>query len=157
MPERTYRIGELATLAGVTRRTVHYYINKGLIPPAEGAGVNSYYKTDHLNRIRLIRELQKSYLPLEEIRKIIKPLEPAGVVERLGQYEHMVTPQKVEPPVQKTIPVKSYQSAAPRCLYERVDLGANTELHYPVELREQNPALLHSLVETARKLLLSLK
>ena len=31
MTDEVYRIGELAELAGVTRRTVHYYINKGLI------------------------------------------------------------------------------------------------------------------------------
>lgn len=153
MPQTTYRIGELAKLAGVTRRTVHYYINKGLIPPAEGAGVNSYYSADHLNRVRLIRKLQESYLPLEEIRKIITPLDPARVVEQLEQYE------RGGPPLNKTFLLQdmsmeeSYQHSAGGRLYERVDLGGDVELHFPVEVREKNPDLLDTLIEKARKII----
>ena len=154
MRMETYRIGELAELAGVTRRTVHYYINKELIPPAKGSGVNSYYTTEHLNRIKLIRELQESYLPLEEIRKIIVPLDPAGVVEYLEQQKRKPAADEeclVRGPVRET---GGRFTGAP-LLYERVDLGENVELHFPANLRKRKPALLHSLIESAGKIISS--
>lgn len=67
--ERRYRIAELCEETGVTRRTVHYYIGRGLLPPAEGAGLASSYTEEHVERIRAIRRMQEAYLPLEEIRR----------------------------------------------------------------------------------------
>jgi DNA-binding transcriptional MerR regulator len=74
MDDKKYRIGELAEKAGVTKRTVHYYISRGLIPPSEGTGQQSYYSDDHLVRILLVKKLQERYLPLEKIKKIIAGL-----------------------------------------------------------------------------------
>jgi DNA-binding transcriptional MerR regulator len=67
--EKRYRIAELCEETGVTRRTVHYYIGRGLLPPAEGAGLASSYTEAHVERIRAIRRMQEAYLPLEEIRR----------------------------------------------------------------------------------------
>ena len=53
-----YKISELANKAGVTKRTIHYYISKGLLLPPEGNGVNSLYNDEHLQRILLIKKLQ---------------------------------------------------------------------------------------------------
>ena len=157
MADEVYRIGELAELAGVTRRTVHYYINKGLIPPAEGAGVNSYYTADHLNRIKLIRKLQELYLPLNEIRKIITPLDPDQVVEHLELYELGEPPVNRRLMVQEMAPDESCQLPGTALLFERVDLGSNIELHFPAELRNKNPALIHSLIESARRIISNLQ
>ena len=44
-----YKVSELAEKAGVTKRTIHYYISKGLLLPPEGSGVNSVYNDEHLN------------------------------------------------------------------------------------------------------------
>jgi DNA-binding transcriptional MerR regulator len=66
---RTYRISELCDRTGVTKRTVHYYIGRGLLPPAEGAGPASYYTEAHVERILAVRRMQEAYLPLEEIRR----------------------------------------------------------------------------------------
>lgn len=64
-----YKISELAQEAGVTKRTIHYYISKGLLMPPEGSGVNSLYNDSHLQRIRAIRKLKSEYLPLSRIRE----------------------------------------------------------------------------------------
>ena len=53
-----YKVSELAEKAGVTKRTIHYYISKGLLLPPEGSGVNSVYNDEHLNRLLLIKKLQ---------------------------------------------------------------------------------------------------
>ena len=66
-----YKVSELANKAGVTKRTIHYYISKGLLLPPEGSGVNSIYTEDHLNRILLIKKLQAQYMPLNKIREYI--------------------------------------------------------------------------------------
>ena len=66
-----YKVSELALKAGVTKRTIHYYISKGLLLPPEGSGVNSIYTDEHLNRILLIKKLQAEFMPLNKIRDYI--------------------------------------------------------------------------------------
>ena len=66
-----YKVSELANKAGVTKRTIHYYISKGLLLPPEGSGVNSIYTDEHLNRILLIKKLQAEFMPLNKIRDYI--------------------------------------------------------------------------------------
>ena len=66
-----YKVSELANKAGVTKRTIHYYISKGLLLPPEGSGVNSLYNDEHLERILLIKKLQAEYMPLNKIREYI--------------------------------------------------------------------------------------
>ena len=64
-----YRISELAEKVGVTKRTIHYYMGRGLLPSPNGAGLGTTYSDEHLYRIMLIKKLQDAYLPLEEIKK----------------------------------------------------------------------------------------
>ena len=66
-----YKVSELASKAGVTKRTIHYYISKGLLMPPDGNGVNSSYNDSHLERILLIKKLQADYMPLNKIREYI--------------------------------------------------------------------------------------
>ena len=66
-----YKVSELADKAGVTKRTIHYYISKGLLLPPEGSVVNSLYNDEHLQRILLIKKLQSEYMPLNKIREYI--------------------------------------------------------------------------------------
>lgn len=56
-----YKVSELTDKAGVTKRTIHYYISKGLLLPPKGSGVNSLYNDKHLERILLIKKLQAEY------------------------------------------------------------------------------------------------
>lgn len=66
-----YKVSELAEKAVVTKRTIHYYISKGLLLPPEGTGINSLYNDEHLERILLIKKLQAKYMPLNKIREYI--------------------------------------------------------------------------------------
>lgn len=67
-------INELCGKANVTARTVHFYVQQGLLPPASAPGPGARYGQGHVSRIRLIRLLQKQHLPLAEIAKRIKGL-----------------------------------------------------------------------------------
>ena len=65
--DQEYAIGELADLAGVTPRTIRYYVSIGLLPAPEQAGPRTRYSDGQLKRLRLIRHLQRQHLPLGEI------------------------------------------------------------------------------------------
>lgn len=66
-----YKVSELAQKANVTKRTIHFYISKGLLLPPEGKGVNSLYNDSHLERLLLIKKLQNDFMPLNKIREYI--------------------------------------------------------------------------------------
>ncbi len=65
-------VGELATLAGITVRTLHHYDAIGLLTPSErtAGGYRAYTAADieRLQRILFYRELE---LPLDRIRQLI--------------------------------------------------------------------------------------
>ena len=84
-----YKVSELAEKAGVTKRTIHYYISKGLLLPPEGSGVNSVYNDEHLNRLLLIKKLQSEYMPLNKIREYI--LENPTEERKLEVTDHTVS------------------------------------------------------------------
>jgi DNA-binding transcriptional MerR regulator len=73
MSERLLSIGEAATAAGVTPRTLRYYEELGLLQPAAHSlgGARRYVEVD-LARIARIRELQQLMgFNLEEIGQIL--------------------------------------------------------------------------------------
>lgn len=80
----TFKLTELCELAEVTPRTVHYYVQQGLLPPASSAGPKASYDERHLLRLQLIRRLQREHLPLAVIRERLAGL-PDDAVERLLQ------------------------------------------------------------------------
>jgi DNA-binding transcriptional MerR regulator len=87
--EQEYTIGELATLAGVTPRTIRYYVSIGLLPSPGQAGPGTRYGEGHLARMRLIRRLQREHLPLGEIAVRLEGLDDVAVeaaltIEGLG-------------------------------------------------------------------------
>lgn len=78
-----YRLAELATLTGLTPRTIRFYIQEGLLPPPEGAGRAAAYTAEHRDRLALIERLKARYLPLREIRRHLAALDAEEVRERL--------------------------------------------------------------------------
>jgi DNA-binding transcriptional MerR regulator len=78
--ENTYTITELADLAGVTPRTIRYYLSQGLLPSAGQSGPGTRYSESHLARLRVIRGLQAEHLPLAEIRRRLADVDDDEVV-----------------------------------------------------------------------------
>jgi DNA-binding transcriptional MerR regulator len=76
--ETRYSLTELADLAGVTPRTVRYYLSSGLLPGVQ-SGPGAKYGEDHLGRLRLIRRLQRDHLPLAEIRRRLDGLDDDAI------------------------------------------------------------------------------
>lgn len=64
----TYSIGDLAGAAGVSRRTVRFYVQRELLPAPAGLGRGARYTDAHLARLLQIKGWQEQGVPLEEIR-----------------------------------------------------------------------------------------
>lgn len=77
-PER-HSLDELAALAGVTPRTVRYYIAEGLVDRPEGEKRGAHYLRRHLEQLLLIRRWTEAGLSLERVRELIAgaPEDPA--------------------------------------------------------------------------------
>lgn len=80
-----YTLTELADLAGVTPRTVRYYLGQGLLPAVGVSGPGAKYDDSHLARLRLIRRLQREHQPLAEIRRQLGSLDDAAVMAIAGE------------------------------------------------------------------------
>jgi DNA-binding transcriptional MerR regulator len=81
-------LAELTEAAGVSARTVRYYVAEGLLSPPVAAGAKSFYSRGHLDRLRLIARFKASYLPLKEIRRRLAALDDAGVRAQLVEPLH---------------------------------------------------------------------
>ncbi len=130
MPEQIrYGIEELASLGGVTRRTVRFYVQEGLLQPPEGLGRGRHYGPDHLSRLLRVRSMQELGLSLPEIRRALA--------------EEGKAPAEAAPEV---------PPAPERQTWIRLTLLPGVELHVATGVRLPSPARLADLVSTCRRL-----
>lgn len=72
MSEKTYKIGQLAELTGLTQRTIRYYDELGLMKTSSRTqGGQRIYSDSDLLYIKRIMELKALSFSLEEIKAII--------------------------------------------------------------------------------------
>jgi len=76
--DNTLDLNDLCRQGDVTPRTVRYYVQQGLLP-SPGLGTGARYSPGHLDRLRLIRRLQREHLPLAEIRRRLEGLDDASI------------------------------------------------------------------------------
>jgi DNA-binding transcriptional MerR regulator len=71
--EKTYRIGELASLFGVTDRTIRYYEELGLLEPAgRRGGAHRKYPARNAIYLKRIQQMKDYGLTLAEIRELFE-------------------------------------------------------------------------------------
>lgn len=87
MDDERYSLQELADAAGVSTRTVRYYITEGLLPPPVQAGSRSFYTRHQLDRLLLIGLLKDAFLPLKEIRRRLAALSDDELRQALEDAE----------------------------------------------------------------------
>lgn len=93
---KLFSIGKLAKAAGVSVRTIRFYINEGLLPPPQARGRNTLYSEEYLDRLELIRRLKEAFLPLREIRQQIEGLtieEVRNLLSRNAYPDQALTPE----------------------------------------------------------------
>jgi DNA-binding transcriptional MerR regulator len=84
------KIGELVKQTGVPKETIHFYIREGLLrKPRKSASNIADYTPSHLEQILLIKELRDNYyLPIPEIKKILKQLKKQSPAEQAVSHFH---------------------------------------------------------------------
>ncbi|MGE7602109.1 MerR family transcriptional regulator [Peribacillus sp. NPDC097675] len=66
---KLYRIGQLAELANVSRRTIDYYTNLGMLTYEKTGSRYRYYTEDALERLSMIERYKEQNMPLTEIKE----------------------------------------------------------------------------------------
>ena len=175
-PIEAYDLAELSDRAGVSQRTVRYYIQQGLLPSPETRGPGAHYGPEHLDRLRLIRSLQRQHLPLAEIRRRLEELNPAEIRELLAaerpvgsakdyimgvlsEGAPMMSRQKTPdagPPVLSS-PHAMYEQEKPRrqqvrTQWDRIPLGPDVELHVRRPLSREQIRQVEQLLKAARNI-----
>ena len=120
-----YSIGELANLGGVSRRTVRYYVQEGLLPPPLGLGRGARYDATHLERLLQIKDLQERGRTLEEVR--------AALDKRGG------------PPADTSV------DRVPRTHWVRLEILPGLEMHVSSQHQIPTPAKLGELSAWCRR------
>jgi len=175
--DATYSLRQLAVEGRVTPRTVHFYIQQGLLPSAGTLGSQARYGTGHLARLRLIKRLQKEHLPLAEIAGRIRSLTDPQVARLLDKGRKAPAPAasgsaldyvrnllSSAPASQddggalRTVLARS--AAAPplpvavdRSQWERIALLPEIELHVRRPLSRARNRQLDRLIESAHQIL----
>lgn len=67
-----YRVEQLAAASDISVDTVRYYQSLGLLPPPEREGRVAWYGSEHVDRIREIRDLQRKGLTLAAIGRVVR-------------------------------------------------------------------------------------
>lgn len=139
MSDRTsYSISELGDAAGVSRRTVRFYVQRGLLPPPEGLGRAASYTGRHLARLLQIKAWQEQGVPLDEIRaRVSDATETTRRPARRAQHQ--------EPPLHAFHEL----THAPGTAWFRQPLMAGIELHVGGGRR---PLTAHQLAALAAEL-----
>ncbi len=83
--ETFYSIEDLSRMTGVTRRTIRYYIQEGLLDKPIGERRAAHYSNNHLETLLRIRRLTAEGLSLEAVkRNLIQPIEKTKEERRPG-------------------------------------------------------------------------
>jgi DNA-binding transcriptional MerR regulator len=121
-----FNIDELADLGGVSRRTVRYYVQEGLLPAPLGVGRGRHYDQSHLDRLLRVKAEQEAGRSLDDIRAQRKP--PSAL-----------TRCAAAPP-----------RPLPRSAWRRLELAPGVELHVAHDIKLPAGSRLEELVEWCR-------
>ncbi|MCD7033218.1 MerR family transcriptional regulator [Metabacillus sp. GX 13764] len=66
---KTYRIGQLAEMCQVSKRTIDYYTNLGLLQTVDSPRRSRYYDESAIESLKLIEHYKNNHLVLSEIKE----------------------------------------------------------------------------------------
>lgn len=158
-------MSELADQAKVSARTIRYYIQEGLLPSPGASGPGAHYDRSYLDRIRLIKRLQKAHLPLSEIRARIAPLDEREVRDLLnpekaegsaGDYARAILVSRGVPlsiSMEEPLLLSMDEPVPARSRWERVRVDPDIEIHTRSPIPREKQRVVERLLEMARDLL----
>jgi DNA-binding transcriptional MerR regulator len=160
---------DLADQAGVTPRTIRYYIQQGLLPAPDPQGPATRYGQEHLDRLRLIRHLQREHQPLAEIRRQLESLRDDDVRRLVATASAAKRPSSAVDYVRsvlsgsgRALAARAVSATEPpartttlgRSQWERIPLTPDVELHVRRPLTREANRRVEKLLDLARQTLL---
>ena len=164
---------DLASESGVSVRTIRFYQQQGLLSAPGQRGPGAKYGAADLDRLRLIRLLQREHLPLAEVRKRLEVMTDDEVaravrlnappVERssAADYARRVLEESGEKPganerfLERSAKQSRYEKGAPNRLmresWERVEIAPDVELHIRRPLSRAQNRLVEQLLAAAQR------
>ena len=127
--DQRYAIGDLASLGGVSRRTVRYYVQEDLLSPPFGVGRGNHYGQEHLDQLLRVKALQEAGHTLDEIRRTLTDGTPAVDPSRAPRLARSALPDLA------------------RSFWRRFPLAPGVELHVEGASRPLTTAALRELAE----------
>jgi DNA-binding transcriptional MerR regulator len=71
MSEKSFTLDELCTLTDLTKRTVRYYMQMGLVERPIGETRAAHYTSRHLDQLLRVKQLTEAGVSLERIREVM--------------------------------------------------------------------------------------
>ncbi|WP_267930412.1 MerR family transcriptional regulator [Cytobacillus spongiae] len=81
-------MGELATIANVSKRTIDYYTSLGLLKAERSQSNYRLYSKESLEDLKFIEECKLLHLPLEEIRRKLE-IKKSGEIQNIEVTKHI--------------------------------------------------------------------
>ncbi|TAM44650.1 MAG: MerR family transcriptional regulator [Acidobacteria bacterium] len=141
---RTFSIGSLANAAGVSRRTVRFYVQGGVLEPPVGLGRGAHYTEAHLARLMQIKSWQEQGVPLEAIRGRLQ--DRTSPARGAGRREQRRAEAAAGSPAANVTP----GAAVPGRAWMRQPLLADYELHVAANRLPLSAAQLAALARALR-------
>lgn len=88
---KVYRIGQLADVAHVSKRTIDYYTNLGILKAERSQSNYRYYDEAAIDTLRFIEKCKEMHMPLLEIKERIKEKKQINVDEHVSEQVEEVT------------------------------------------------------------------
>ena len=117
MADGQLNLDELADRAGLSRRAIRFYVQRGLLPPPLGLGRGRHYDQRHLEVLKRIAELQAAGHSLDGISKILAGADPAEV-------------EKPGAPAGARLAPGGRRASLSAALWTRLKLAPGVELHF---------------------------
>jgi DNA-binding transcriptional MerR regulator len=157
---------ELADRAGITPRTIRYYIQIGLLPSPGTSGPGPHYDESYLDRVRLIKRLQRAHMPLAEIRKQLAEIDDQAVHGLVQSFQQVKSGQVSESALSYVRPLLA--ASLPRDLasieppevplqpthsqWDRIALSPDIEVHVQRPLSRRTNRVLDEIIRHAQRL-----
>jgi DNA-binding transcriptional MerR regulator len=109
MMNKELTISELEERSGVSRRTIHFYVKEGVLPPPAGRGGGARYNEEHLVQLSVIRDLQRSHLKLSGIKEALEDMSFAVMKKYLKDNDVEASRWHVETSFKKFYPKPEIQ------------------------------------------------
>lgn len=145
-------IDQLAAEVGMTVRNVRAYAARGLLPPPRLAGRTGYYRSEHVARLSLVRQMLAEGYTLAAVERALSGSAQGAGDTALSLHRALLSPFHPEQPEETTVAALAARAGTPvdpRLLEVLAQMGV-VELLPEGRVRVLDPALISAGLQVMR-------